>query len=164
MNRVYDSHLSGLSLNDLNGEPLPLEGFIGHPLLVVNVASECGLTPQYEALQVLHERFGKSEDGLVILGCPCNQFGGQEPGDEAQIRQFADQNYHVSFLMSEKVEVNGPNRHPLYHRLIGDGPDIEWNFAKFLVGGDGEVLMRLAPTTSPDAPELIEAIETLLAD
>ena len=164
MNRVYDSHLSGLNLKDLNGNPLPLESFIGHPLLVVNVASECGLTPQYEALQALHERFGSGSNGLVILGCPCNQFGGQEPGSAEQIQEFVQQRYGVNFLMSEKVDVNGPNRHTLYQRLIGDGPDIEWNFAKFLVGGDGEVIMRLAPTTLPDTPELVEAIESLLED
>lgn len=162
MNRVYDNHLTGLNLNDLSGNPLPLESFIGHPLLVVNVASECGLTPQYEALQALHERFGQGPDGLIILACPCNQFGAQEPGDAEQIQNFVRERFGVEFLMTEKIEVNGPNRHALYQNLIGDGPDIEWNFAKFLVGGDGEVLMRLAPTTLPDAPELVEAISTLM--
>jgi len=164
MNRVYDSHLSGVTLHDLTGERLPLESFVGHPLLVVNVASECGLTPQYEGLQVLHEHFSGGPNGLIILACPCNQFGGQEPGDAEQIQRFIQERFGVEFLVSEKIDVNGPDRHPLYQNLIGDGPDIEWNFAKFLVGGDGEILMRAAPTTAPDSPELLEIIESLLEE
>merc|ERR1711879_1092933 len=117
---------------------------------------------QYDALQKLHQQFSSGPDGLIVLGCPCNQFGAQEPGTSAQIQSFTRSRFGVDFLLSEKIDVNGPNRHPLYHRLIGDGPDIEWNFAKFLVGGDGEVLMRLAPATTPDSPELIDAIQSLL--
>lgn len=163
MNRIYNSQLSGLTLNDINGQPISWQQCQGRPLLVVNVASECGLTPQYTALEALHQRFGQQEDGLMIIGCPCNQFGEQEPGDAEQIQAFVSEQYDVHFLITEKIDVNGENRHAFYQRLIGDGPDIEWNFAKFLVGGDGEVIMRLAPDVAPDAPELVDVIDALFS-
>ena len=158
--------LHDIQLNALDGTPLDLRGFAGRALLVVNVASECGLTPQYEGLQQLHERFG--ERGLSVLGVPCNQFGEQEPGTAEQIATFCSTNYHVGFPISEKLEVNGPGRHPLYRELVripdrsGNAGDVEWNFEKFLVSGVGEVLARFRPAILPDSDEILDAIERIL--
>lgn len=149
----------------LQGGELPLTALKGQVLLVVNVASRCGLTPQYAALQALHERF--QAQGFSVLGLPCNQFAGQEPDDEAAIEAFCASGYGVSFPMSAKLEVNGPQRHALYRLLAGEGAefpgDVSWNFEKFLVGRDGRVLGRFAPRTAPDDPTLIQAIEKALA-
>ncbi|MBI2382068.1 MAG: glutathione peroxidase [Gammaproteobacteria bacterium] len=151
-------------LTALNGEPLPLEQFRGKAVLVVNVASECGLTPQYQGLQALYERLGPK--GLVVLGLPCNQFGAQEPGTAEQIQGFCQRNYGVSFPLGAKLEVNGPGRHALYHWLAGETSpfpgDIQWNFEKFLIGKDGRLLARFAPTVTPEAPELGAAINQAL--
>jgi len=147
----------------LDGKPRTLADFKGKPVLVVNVASRCGLTPQYAGLEKLHETYGPR--GLEVLGFPCNQFGGQEPGSEAQIAEFCTTNYGVKFPMFSKLEVNGAGRAPLYawltqEKTAPDGPgDIAWNFAKFLVGKDGKVIARFNPRIAPDAPELIAAIE-----
>ena len=153
-----------LKLQSLDGEPLPFDVFSDRVVLVVNVASECGLTPQYEGLQALHGAF--AERGFSVIGVPCNQFGGQEPGDAAQIRAFCSRTYGVSFPLTEKLEVNGPGRHPLYRLLAGEGAefpgDISWNFEKFLVARDGAVLARFAPRTTPDDPALLQAIEQAL--
>lgn len=136
-----------LTLQGLDGQDLPLSPFKGKVLLVVNVASKCGLTPQYAGLENLYQTY--RERGFAVLGVPCNQFAGQEPGSEADIQSFCSLNYGVSFPMSAKVEVNGSARHPLYRLLAGEGAefpgDITWNFEKFLLGPDGRVLARFSP-------------------
>jgi glutathione peroxidase len=153
-------------VNTLAGEPSSLGELDGQTLLVVNVASKCGLTPQYTGLEALHERY--AERGFSVVGFPCNQFGGQEPGSAEEIAEFCSTTYGVSFPMFEKIEVNGPGRHPIYTELTatadaeGQAGDIQWNFEKFLVGPDGTVLARFRPMTAPDAPELVEAIEANL--
>lgn len=153
-----------LTLKALDGGDLPLAPFKGKVVLVVNVASKCGLTPQYAGLEHLHQQY--RERGFSVLGLPCNQFAGQEPGDAAQIHEFCSLNYGVSFPMSAKVEVNGHDRHPLYLLLAGEGAeypgDITWNFEKFLVGPDGRVLERFSPRIPPEDPHLIQAIEKAL--
>ena len=154
-----------LTLHALDGEDLPLAPFKGLVVLVVNVASKCGLTPQYASLESLHQLY--KAKGFSVLGFPCNQFAGQEPGSEREIQEFCSLNYGVSFPLSSKLEVNGPQRHSLYRLLAGEGAeypgDISWNFEKFLVGKDGRVLARFAPRTAPDDPALVQAIEKALA-
>jgi glutathione peroxidase len=153
-----------LTLRALDGTDLPLAPFKGQLLLVVNVASKCGLTPQYAALERLHRQY--RDRGFSVLGLPCNQFAGQEPGEESEIREFCNLTYEVTFPMSSKLEVNDPGRHPLYRLLAGEGAefpgDITWNFEKFLVGPDGRVLARFSPRTAPDDPQVIQAIEKAL--
>jgi glutathione peroxidase len=134
-------------------------------VLIVNVASHCGYTPQYKGLEAVYEKYkGK---GFAILGFPCNQFGAQEPGTADEIKQFCSSKYNVSFPLFSKIEVNGPNRHPLYVALAGkDSPfpgDIKWNFSKFLIGKDGKILKRFEPGTTPDSPEMTAAIDAALA-
>lgn len=154
-----------LTLHALDGEDLPLAPFKGQVVLVVNVASKCGLTPQYASLESLHQQY--KAKGFSVLGLPCNQFAGQEPGSEREIQEFCSLNYGVSFPLSSKLEVNGPQRHSLYRLLAGEGAeypgDISWNFEKFLVGKDGRVLARFAPRTAPDDPAVLQAIEKALA-
>jgi glutathione peroxidase len=154
-----------LLLQGLNGQELPLAPFQGQVLLVVNVASQCGLTPQYEGLEALYQRY--RERGFGVLGVPCNQFAGQEPGSAEDILAFCSSTYGVSFPLSAKMDVNGAERHPLYRLLAGEGAefpgDIIWNFEKFLVGPDGRVLARFSPRTTPDDPALVQAIEKALA-
>ena len=154
-----------LTLDALDGKPLSLKTLKGQVVLVVNVASKCGLTPQYAALENLYQQY--KERGFSVLGVPCNQFAGQEPGTEDEIQAFCSLNYGVSFPLSSKVEVNGPDRHQLYRLLAGEGAefpgDITWNFEKFLVGPDGRVLARFSPRTAPDDPAVIQAIEKALA-
>ena len=154
-----------LVLDALDGKPLPLEPFKGQVVLVVNVASKCGLTPQYAALENLYQKH--KDQGFSVLGLPCNQFAGQEPGTEEEIQAFCSLNYGVSFPLSSKLEVNGPDRHQLYRLLAGEGAefpgDITWNFEKFLVGPDGRVLARFSPRTAPDDASVIQAIEKALA-
>lgn len=158
------SALHDLTLTSLTGEELPLTPYEGKVLLIVNVASECGLTPQYAGLEQLHKAYAAR--GFSVLGVPCNQFGAQEPRSEAEIARFCAKRYQVSFPMSGKLEVNGPGRHPLYRLLAGEGAEfpgeITWNFEKFLVGPDGRVLARFAPRTTPDDPQLIQAIKEAL--
>ncbi|GGM12795.1 glutathione peroxidase [Pseudomonas asuensis] len=153
-----------LTLQGLDGKELPLAPYKGKVVLVVNVASKCGLTPQYAGLEALYQTY--RERGLVILGIPCNQFAGQEPGSDADIQQFCSTNYGVSFPLSSKIDVNGPTRHTLYRQLAGEGAEfpgeVTWNFEKFLVGPDGRVLARFNPRTTPDDPNLIQAIEKAL--
>ena len=140
----------------------------GSALLVVNVASRCGLTPQYTALEKLHEQFASR--GLTVVGFPCNQFGGQEPGTAEQIAEFCSTSYGVTFPMFEKIEVNGPERHAIYATLTetpdanGEAGDIQWNFEKFLVRPDGSVAARFRPMTTPDDPEVLSAIEANLPE
>ena len=154
-----------LTLDALDGSPLPLEAFKDQVVLVVNVASKCGLTPQYAALENLYQQY--NAQGFSVLGVPCNQFAGQEPGTEEQIQAFCSLNYGVSFPLSSKLEVNGPQRHQLYRLLAGEGAefpgDISWNFEKFLVGPDGRVLERFSPRTAPDDAAVIQAIEKALS-
>jgi glutathione peroxidase len=155
-----------VSINALSGGPANLDRYRGQALLVVNVASQCGLTPQYAGLQALADSY--RDRGLVVLGVPCNQFGSQEPGTPDEIKSFCETRYGVSFPMTEKVEVNGDGRHPLYQELAGvpdaDGHtgDIRWNFEKFLVAPDGTVAGRFHPRVAPDAPELTSAIDKVL--
>jgi glutathione peroxidase len=129
-------------------------------ILFVNVASKCGLTPQYSGLVALDQAYG--DRGLVIVGVPCNQFGAQEPGTPEEIKDFTKTKYDVDFTLLEKQDVNGPNRSPLYQFLVGEGADIQWNFGKFLVGRDGQVVARFEPQTPPDDPALQQAIEAAL--
>jgi glutathione peroxidase len=155
-----------LPVNTLTGQRGSLGDLAGSTLLVVNVASKCGLTPQYAGLERLHERYAGR--GFAVVGFPCNQFGGQEPGTAAEIGEFCSTTYGVTFPMFEKVEVNGPGRHPVYTELTavpdasGEAGDVQWNFEKFLVGPDGTVLARFRPQTTPEDPALIAAIEANL--
>jgi glutathione peroxidase len=159
---VYDH-----TLHALDGSSLDLTQFIGKATLVVNVASRCGLTPQYAGLEQLHERF--KERGFSVLGVPCNQFGGQEPGSSEEIATFCSATYGVTFPMTEKLDVNGESRHPLYTELTatpdaaGTAGDIRWNFEKFLVSPDGKVIARFRPQTTPESSEVVTAIEAALA-
>ena len=138
----------------------------GKPALVVNVASRCGLTPQYSQLEALQEEYGPR--GFTVVGFPCNQFMGQEPGTSEEIATFCSTTYGVTFPLAEKIEVNGPEAHPVYQRLTetpdasGEAGDVQWNFEKFLVDADGSVVARFRPRTQPDAPEVRTAIEALL--
>ena len=153
-------------MKGLDGAPLDLDRFAGRALLVVNVASKCGLTPQYEGLQRLHDRY--RDRGFSVLGVPCNQFAGQEPGTAAEVGDFCASTYAVTFPLTEKLEVNGRRRHPLYRALApapdGDGEagDVRWNFEKFLVSPAGEVVARFRPTAEPESGEVVVAIERLL--
>jgi glutathione peroxidase len=147
----------------IDGETQPLSEFAGRTLLVVNVASKCGFTPQYEGLEALYERY--RDEGLTVLGFPCDQFGHQEPGDEAEIKEFCSLNYGVTFPMFAKIDVNGDDAHPLYQWLRSQksgvlGNRIKWNFTKFLVDRDGNVVKRYASTTKPE--KLAADIETAL--
>ena len=150
----------------LDGRPLDLSGLDAKATLVVNVASRCGLTPQYTALEELHERF--QDRGFTVLGVPCNQFAGQEPGTAEEIASFCSTTYGVTFPMTEKVDVNGPDRHPLYEMLTakadsaGEAGDVKWNFEKFLVAPGGEVVARFRPTVTPDSDEVVSAVEAVL--
>jgi glutathione peroxidase len=150
----------------IDGQPQSLSAYRGKVLLVVNVASRCGLTPQYTALEDLYR--GMKDRGLVVLGFPCNQFGAQEPGSEAEIKQFCSTRYDVTFPMFSKLEVNGSSRHPLYAWLTTqptapDGPgDVKWNFAKFLIDREGKIAARFSPTTPPTAPDVVDAVERAL--
>ncbi len=152
----------------LAGEEIGLDKYHGDVVLIVNVASECGLTPQYKQLQALHEKYAK--DGLRILGFPCNQFGEQEPGSSEDIRKFCTANYGVTFDLFEKVDVNGENTSPLYRHLKklntkpkGSG-EIGWNFEKFLLDRNGKVIARFDPRTKPDDPEVVGKIKASLAE
>ncbi|HEV2368764.1 MAG TPA: glutathione peroxidase [Acidimicrobiales bacterium] len=158
---VYD-----VTISALDGSPMDLGQLKGKATLFVNVASKCGLTPQYEGLERLHERFGSQ--GFSVVGVPCNQFGEQEPGSPDEIATFCSTTYGVTFPMTEKVEVNGPGRHPLYERLTatkdeeGKAGDIQWNFEKFLLSPDGEIVARFRPLVDPEADELVNAVEKVL--
>jgi len=158
--------LHDFTVTTIDGQPKSLGEFKGKALLVVNVASRCGLTPHYAGLEALYE--SHRERGLEVLGFPCNDFGAQEPGSEQEIKTFCETKYGVTFPMFGKVHVKGPNQAPLFHFLTTqasapDGAgDIAWNFAKFVVGKDGTLLARFAPTVTPSAPELVAAIEAAL--
>ena len=152
-----------VEIGALRGGRANLAQYRDHAMLIVNVASGCGLTPQYAGLQELSDRY--ADRGLVVLGVPCNQFGGQEPGTAEEIAEFCSATYGVTFPMFEKIEVNGPGRHPVYTELTafpdagGQAGDIQWNFEKFLLRPDGTVAARFRPRTTPDDPEVLTAIE-----
>ncbi|MDQ0380728.1 glutathione peroxidase [Amycolatopsis thermophila] len=158
--------LADIELRTLAGEPATLGGLGRKALLIVNVASRCGLTPQYAGLERLQERYG--DRGFSVVGFPCNQFAGQEPGSAEEIATFCSATYGVTFPMFSKIEVNGPGRHPVYAELVetpdaeGQRGDVQWNFEKFLVDPDGKVVARFRPRTDPEAPEVVEAIEAVL--
>jgi glutathione peroxidase len=155
------------NISALDGAPMDESELAGRTVLVVNVASRCGLTPQYTGLERLQERYG--ERGFTVLGVPCNQFGEQEPGSAEEIQTFCSTTYGVSFPMTEKLDVNGPERHPLYNTLTatadgaGEAGDVQWNFEKFLISADGRPVARFRPTIEPESEELTDAIESQLA-
>ena len=154
-----------IPVKDIDGKDASLNAYKGKVMLIVNVASKCGFTPQYEGLEALQKKYqGK---GFTVLGFPCNQFGGQEPGTNDQIKQFCSSTYHVTFPLFDKIDVNGEHRHPLYGALAGkESPypgDIKWNFGKFLIGRDGKILKRFDSKVKPDSLEMTEAIEAALA-
>lgn len=154
-------------MNRLDGTPVHLSQYAGKVVLIVNVASKCGLTPQYEGLQALHEKY--ADQGLAILGFPANQFAGQEPGSDEEIAEFCRKNYGVEFDMFSKVVVKGEGQCPLYSYLTSKetggkfAGDIKWNFEKFLIGRNGEVIARFAPPVKPESDEVVQAIEAELA-
>ena len=158
---IYD-----VQIGSLQGQAIDLAGLKGKAVLVVNVASKCGLTPQYSGLEQLQQRYG--DRGFTVLGVPCNQFAGQEPGSPEEIEAFCSTTYGVSFPMTEKVDVNGQRRHPLYQQLAdqqdadGTAGDVQWNFEKFLVSPDGEVVGRFRPTADPESEQVTTAIEAVL--
>jgi glutathione peroxidase len=164
--RTFVPSIYDIPINSLQGEPGSLEPYQGQTLLLVNVASKCGLTPQYEGLQKLQDAYGGR--GFTVLGFPCNQFLEQEPGTPQEIAEFCSVNYGVTFPLFEKIEVNGPDRHPLYDELTavpdgaGEAGDIQWNFEKFLVAPDGSVAARFRPQVEPEDAALVAAVEDLL--
>jgi glutathione peroxidase len=155
-----------LDLTRLDGSSASLADFDGQAMLVVNVASKCGFTPQYAGLEALYERY--RDRGLTVLGFPSNQFGSQEPGSAEEIAEFCSATYGVTFPMFAKTDVNGPQRHPLFERLTqtsdptGEAGDVAWNFEKFLVSPAGEVVARFRSSVAPDDPALLEAVESVL--
>jgi glutathione peroxidase len=161
-----DTTMWSTPLKTLQGQPTTLAAHKGKALLLVNVASKCGLTGQYTQLEALQKEYGPK--GFTVVGFPCNQFGGQEPGTHEEIAEFCSATYGVTFPMMEKIEVNGPNRHSIYKELTqvadatGHTGDIRWNFEKFVVSADGTKITRFAPKTKPDHPSVVAAIESAL--
>ena len=157
--------LYDIPLKDVDGKNTTLKAYEGKVLLVVNVASKCGLTPQYSGLENIYLKY--KDKGVVVLGFPCNDFAGQEPGTNEEIKRFCTTTYQVTFPLFDKLHVKGPEQHPLYSALTGKNSnfpgDVKWNFGKFLIGRDGKILKRFEPRTTPDAPEVIAAIEAALA-
>jgi glutathione peroxidase len=159
-----ETKLQEIPLKDINGKETSLKAYKGQVLLVVNVASKCGLTPQYKALEAIHEKY--KDQGFSVLGFPCNDFGAQEPGSNEEIKEFCSTRYKVTFPLFDKLHVKGPEQHKLYAALTGESSpypgDIKWNFGKFLIGRDGKILKRFEPKVAPDSPEVLEAIEAAL--
>lgn len=159
------SKLSEIPVKDIDGKATSLKPYAGKVMLIVNVASKCGHTPQYEGLQAIHEKY--QAKGLAVLGFPSNDFGAQEPGTNEEIKAFCSSKYQVTFPMFDKIHVKGPEQHPLYASLTGkESPfpgDVKWNFGKFLVGRDGRLIKRFESKVKPESPEIIEAIEAALA-
>ncbi len=157
---IYD-----IAIKDIDGKDTTLAAYKGKVVLIVNVASHCGYTPQYKSLEAVYQKY--KDQGFVVLGFPCNQFGGQEPGTNEEIKQFCTSKYDVTFPLFDKIEVNGANRHPLYVALAGDTSpfpgNIKWNFNKFLIGKDGKILKRFDSKVTPDSAEATEAITAALA-
>jgi len=160
-----DSKLQTIPLKDIDGKDTSLKAYAGKVVLAVNVASRCGNTPQYKGLQSLQDKL--KDKGLVVVGFPCNDFGAQEPGSNADIKEFCTAKYAVTFPMMDKLHVKGPEQHPLYKELTGPGSafpgDVKWNFGKFLIGADGKVIARFEPNVKPEDPKLVKAIEDALA-
>jgi glutathione peroxidase len=158
--------LYDISLKDIDGKVSSLKSYKGQVLLVVNVASKCGFTPQYSGLEALYQKY--QSKGFKVLGFPCNDFGAQEPGSNQEIKRFCSTRYQVSFPLYDKLHVKGPEQHPLYAALTGkDSPrpgEVKWNFGKFLIGRDGRLIERFESKVAPDAPELVQAIEAALAE
>jgi glutathione peroxidase len=154
-----------IPLKDIDGKPTNLGAFAGKTVLLVNVASHCGYTPQYEALEAIHQKY--KDRGFTVVGIPCNDFGAQEPGSNKEIKEFCSSKYNVSFPLMDKIHVKGPEQHPLYSYLTGKDAaypgDIKWNFGKFLIGPDGKVLKRWDSAVKPDSKEVTDAIEASLA-
>jgi len=154
-----------IALKDIDGKPTNLGAFGGKTILLVNVASHCGYTPQYEALEAVHQKY--RDRGFTVVGVPCNDFGAQEPGSNDEIKQFCSSKYNVTFPLMDKIHVKGPEQHPLYTYLTGKDAafpgDIKWNFGKFLIGPDGKVLKRWDSAVKPDSKEVTDAIEASLA-
>jgi glutathione peroxidase len=166
--QVVSAQAGGLydvPLKDIDGKSTSLKPFEGKVVLIVNVASKCGYTPQYTGLEALQKKY--ADRGLVVVGFPCNQFGGQEPGSNEQIKEFCSSKYQVTFPLFDKIEVNGPNRHPLYSLLAGPSSpfpgDIKWNFNKFLVGREGKILKRFDSSAKPESADLVAAVESALS-
>ena len=160
MTKLYD-----IPLKDINAKDTSLKAYKGKVLLVVNVASKCGFTPQYKGLESLHQKY--QEKGLAVLGFPCNDFGAQEPGSNEEIKEFCSSQYSVTFPLFDKLHVKGTGQHPLYAELSGKNSpfpgDVKWNFGKFLVSRDGKILKRFDSKVAPDSPELIAAVEAALS-
>lgn len=157
--------LGSIPFHRIGGEKTSLADYKGKVILVVNTASRCGLTPQYAGLENLQRKY--ADQGFTVIGFPCNDFGGQEPGTSDEIREFCSIKYRVSFPLMEKIHVKGPDQHPLYRELTGENGvfpgDVKWNFGKFLIGRDGSPLARFEPTQKPESKELVAAIEKALA-
>ncbi|HRI13523.1 MAG TPA: glutathione peroxidase [Verrucomicrobiota bacterium] len=164
MTALAAGSLQTIPVKDIDGKDTSLKAYNGKVVLVVNVASKCGLTPQYTALEALYRKY--KDQGFVIVGFPCNDFSSQEPGSADEIKQFCSSKYDVTFPLMAKIHVKGPEQHPLYLALSGKDAkfpgDIEWNFGKFLIGRDGTVIQRFKPTTTPDSPEVTQAVEAAL--
>jgi glutathione peroxidase len=160
------ANLQEIPVKDIDGKATSLKAYDGKVLLVVNVASKCGLTPQYKALEAVHQKYHAK--GFSVLAFPCNDFGGQEPGTNDEIKEFCSTKYQVSFPLFDKLHVKGPEQHPLYAALSGkESPfpgDVKWNFGKFLIGRDGRIIKRFEPKVAPDSPEVTEAIEAALTE
>ena len=158
MSNAYD-----FSFTSIDGAPLPLSSFKGKPVLVVNTASKCGLTPQYEGLEALYRDY--RDKGLVVLGVPCNQFAGQEPGTEDEIKSFCETKFDIDFPLTSRVDVKEAGRHPFYawaEEKLGEGAVPVWNFHKILIGPDGEAIAAFGPRTPPQDPTIVEAVEKAL--
>ncbi|MDB6172096.1 MAG: glutathione peroxidase [Chthoniobacteraceae bacterium] len=163
--QAEEPKLYSIPLKDIDGKPTTLKAYSGKALLIVNVASQCGNTPQYSKLEAVSEKY--KEKGLVVLGFPCNDFGQQEPGTNAEIKEFCTSKYAVTFPIFDKLHVKGAEQHPLYSELTGatapfPGP-VKWNFGKFLIGRDGKILKRFEPGIQPDSAEVTAAIDSALA-
>jgi len=163
---VKDANVLDHTVTTIEGEPRALNAYAGDVVLIVNTASKCGLTPQYEGLQALYE--SHKDEGFVVLGFPANNFGNQEPGSDDEIETFCEQRYGVSFPMFSKISVKGDDIHPLYKQLTGMpepiGGEVQWNFQKYVVDRDGRVVAKFGPRTAPDDPELVGLIESLLTE
>ena len=162
---VHAGSLYDIPVKTINGQETTLAPYKGKVMFICNVASKCGTTPQYAPLEADYEKY--KDQGFIALAFPCNQFKGQEPGTDAEIEKFCTEMYHTKFPLFDKIDVNGPDRSPLYTELAGPSSpyagDIKWNFTKFLVGRDGTILARFEPMTKPDDPAVVKAIESALA-
>jgi glutathione peroxidase len=162
---VHAESIYDIKLKDIDGKDTTLSAYKGKVLLIVNVASKCGFTKQYTGLETIYQKY--KDQGFVVLGFPCNQFGGQEPGSNEEIKQFCSSKFNVTFPLFDKLEVKGEKRHPLYDALVGkDSPfpgDIKWNFTKFLIGKDGKILKRYESSVTPESPGVTEAIDAAIS-